>query len=476
MDNQRRTRLRVAEGLATAALVGQWSAEEMTSRFASALHMRGRRKWLAQLVARILERFGCGPPPPSLFRLSRFILHDAAFDKIVKHLSSVQDRLWERGSGLTAALKLHDLPRPQMTPFRHVSAAVKIPELVTPGELARWLRISPAELDWFADCFGRERLRSEGALRHYRYRWIPKTAGSKRLVEIPKPRLKEMQRRILHEILSCAQPHEAAHAFRAGRSTATGATQHVGQRIVVRIDLREFYPSIRSGRVQGVFRTLGYPEPVARLLTGLCTNSSPADVLSDELPAPNAGAAGDGVFVAHLPQGAPTSPALANLCCFRLDCRLAGLARTMGVQYTRYADDLIFSGGHELERNLSRFRIFVCAVVLNEGFAIRRRKTRVMRSGCRQEVTGIVVNRRLNIPREEFDRLKAILHNCAVSGPARQNREGLESFREHLRGRIACVRSIHQARGDRLRALFDRIDWGPTGKPNGGPQITDVQP
>jgi len=338
----------------------------------------------------------------------------------------------------------------------------EVPPLVTPGELAQWLNVSPAELDWFADCYGRERERPEGALRHYRYRWIPKSSGGSRLVEVPKPRLKQIQRLILHEILSCVEPHEAAHAFRSGRSTVSGAAAHIGQRIVLRIDLREFYPSVHSSRVQAVFRTLGYPEPVARLLTGLCTNAVPDEVLESGLPAANACTTATGLTLAHLPQGAPTSPALANLCCFRLDCRLAGLAKAMGIHYTRYADDLIFSGGREFERNLRRFRIFVCAILLNEGFAIRRRKTRVMRSGSRQEVTGLVVNHRLNVPRNEFDRLKAILHNCATRGPQSQNRDGLDNFREHLRGRIAYVRMIHRQRGDRLQALFDRIDWGRT--------------
>ncbi len=457
--SHRRRNLQLAEGLASAALVGNWSEDEIVSRFASALHMRSRRPWLKRLVARLVASFGLEPPPPSLFRLSRFILNDAAFENMTRQLSSVQERLWESDSALTANLNLSELPRPQMTPARQLRTAAEIPPLITPGELARWLNVTPPELDWFADCFGRERERPEGALRHYRYRWIPKPSGGRRLVEIPKPRLKEIQQLILHEILSHVHPHDAAHAFRAGHSPATGAAVHVDQRVVLRIDLREFYPSIRDGRVRGVFRTLGYPEPVARLLAGLCTNNAPHDVLAQDEPGANPSAARHALAVAHLPQGAPTSPALANLCCYRLDCRLAGLTRAMEVQYTRYADDLIFSGGHEFERNLPRFRILVCAIVLNEGFAIRRRKTRVMRSGCRQEVTGIVVNQRLNVPREEFDCLKAILHNCVTLGPQDQNREGVENFREHLSGRVAYVRMLHQARGERLRALFDRIDW-----------------
>lgn len=411
-------------------------------------------------IARIIARFGADPPRPTLFRLTRFIIHDPAFDKVQQRLGNLQERIWFDSPDTTSSLNLHNLPRPLMAPARGIHLAAEIPALTTPGELARWLGITPVELDWFADCFGRERLRQAGPLRHYRYLWIPKSSGRKRLLEIPKPRLKSFQRRILDEILAAVAPHEAAHAFRAGYSTASCAGPHVGQRVVLRVDLRDFFPSIRSRRVLALFHTLGYPEGVARLLAGLCTNSAPSDVIATESPAGSIGTARTPFEVPHLPQGAPTSPALANLCAFRLDCRLAGLARGTGVNYTRYADDLIFSGDRRFERSLTRFRVLVCAILLEDGFSIRRRKTRMMRSGCRQEVTGIVVNRRLNVPRDEFDRLKAILHNCTLSGgPHSQNREGHERFHEHLRGRIAYVEMIHPARGARLRALFDRIDW-----------------
>jgi retron-type reverse transcriptase len=163
----------------------------------------------------------------------------------------------------------------------------------------------------------------------------------------------------------------------------------------------------------------------------------------------------------HLPQGAPTSPALANLCAYRLDCRLAGLARTTGANYTRYADDLVFSGDHEFERNLARFRVFVCAIVLTEGFEIRNRKTRVMRSGTQQSVTGLLVNRRINVSRAQYNALKATLHNCRRFGPESQNRSGHPRFRAHLQGKIAYVRMIHRERGAKLQRAFDEIVWGP---------------
>ncbi|MSR55921.1 MAG: hypothetical protein EXS09_22010 [Gemmataceae bacterium] len=103
----------------------------------------------------------------------------------------------------------------------------------------------------------------------------------------------------------------------------------------------------------------------------------------------------------------------------------------------------------------------MCAIVLAEEFVIRYRKTRVMRSGTRQSITGLVVNRRINVSRAEYDRLKAILHNCRRFGPESQNRTEHPGFREHLQGKIAYVRMTHRERGVRLQKVFDKIVWGP---------------
>ncbi len=161
----------------------------------------------------------------------------------------------------------------------------------------------------------------------------------------------------------------------------------------------------------------------------------------------------------HLPQGAPTSPAVANLCAFGLDVRLAAAAEAVGAAYSRYADDLVFSGDVELARRAQRFEAFVAAVVEDEGFAVNHRKTRVMRRSERQRVAGLVVNVRPRASREAFDRTKAILHNCLVHGPASQNKAGHEDFRAHLQGLIAWIATGDSARGERLRAAFDRIVW-----------------
>ncbi len=138
----------------------------------------------------------------------------------------------------------------------------------------------------------------------------------------------------------------------------------------------------------------------------------------------------------HLPQGAPTSPSLANLCARRVDCRLTGLAEAAGAVYTRYADDLAFSGGEEFEQRVERFSIHAAATLQEEGFAVHHRKTRIMPRSVRQHLAGLVTNRRVNVRRRDFDLLKAVLTNCARLGPENQNREAHEHFRSHLEGRV----------------------------------------
>jgi hypothetical protein len=134
----------------------------------------------------------------------------------------------------------------------------------------------------------------------------------------------------------------------------------------------------------------------------------------------------------HLPQGAPTSPALANLCAYRADCRLAGLAKRAGTEYSRYADDPAFSGDEAFARHAERFSIYAAAILHEEGFAVNHRKTRIMRQGVRQHLAGLAVSQRVNVIRADFDRLKATLTNCARLGPESQNRDAHASFRAHL--------------------------------------------
>ncbi len=142
-----------------------------------------------------------------------------------------------------------------------------------------------------------------------------------------------------------------------------------------------------------------------------------------------------------------------------LDLRLDGLAWALGARYTRYADDLVLSGGWHLRDARQRIERWVGRIAIDEGFALNHRKTRCLAAGRRQSVCSIVVNAHPNLPRDEFDRLKAILHRCATQGPAAQNREGHPQWQEVLRGRVAWAAQLNPAKAQRLQRLFGQIDW-----------------
>ena len=340
-----------------------------------------------------------------------------------------------------------------------------VPEITCLGELATFLSVSDGELAWFADIRGLERTVEDERLRHYRYATLRRPAGPVRVIERPKRRLKDIQRRILHELLDWIPAHEAAHGFTRGRSVRSHAREHTGQFVVVRLDLEDFFASIAAGRVYGIFRTAGYPESVAHSLTALTTNVVPSAVWqalrrpADPAEIDAHHRLGRRLATPHLPQGAPTSPALANLAAFRLDRRLNGLAASVQAKYTRYADDLTFSGSSRLVHASNMLRRAVADIAREEGFTVNDQKSMLATRAGRQRVCGVVVNDRLNPPRREYDILKAILHNSRVHGPASQNREGVPDFRAHLLGRISWIGSLNPDRGAKLRRHLESIAW-----------------
>lgn len=441
----------IAGALAAAFLAGELEVDGLVDRGGRLLGRRWR--WLRPLARRVAGAWS-GRTRPRRASLKTFILADRGFARACEET--------EDDFGLANLVAAPTTMRP-------VEAARTWPVAPLPNaeELARWLDVPARHLQWFADLRSWEQKRSRGRLRHYHYRPLTKRFGQVRLVEAPKPRLKEIQRRILTGILDQIPPHTAAHGFRHGRSIASYAAPHVGRRVVVKIDLQDFFPSIPAARIQALFRTVGYPEDVADLLAGLCTNCTPPDVWDEPLQPPVAWPMRQARWrygQPHLPQGAPTSPALANLCAYRLDCRLTGLAAAAAAVYTRYADDMAFSGDCDFERAAKRFHLHACAVVMEEGFSVHHRKTRIMRRGVRQRLAGLVVNDRLNVVRADFDRLKATLTNCLRHGPDSQNRDGRDEFRGHLEGRVAFIEMINPAKGRRLRRLFEQVEWGGQGE------------
>lgn len=326
------------------------------------------------------------------------------------------------------------------------------------------LDLDAGELAWFEDRGQWARRESREPLRHYRYQVRPRRGGI-RLIEAPKPRLREAQRRILRHVLDPIPLHPAAHGGVRGRSVRTAAAVHAGADVVIRVDLATFFPSISAARCRAALSAFGVPGPVAAVVAQLGTSVVPVDVwrAAPRPPAPYLQAhwvLGRMLARPHLPQGAPSSPALANLVAYSLDRHLTGLARSMGAHYSRYVDDLFLSGGPLVRARAGALLAGVRAIIRDEGWAVNEAKTRVDGRGGRHSVLGAVVNEHPAVPRREVDDLRAILHNCAVRGWRSQVRDRApDTFAAHLLGRISWVASIDPRRGALLRAAYDRIDW-----------------
>ncbi|WP_222126935.1 reverse transcriptase family protein [Curtobacterium pusillum] len=436
----------VAGALADAFLTAeQWAADDLTAAGWAVVGIE--RAYVGLAVAAALEAY---PRPPV----------DAP-----RQLAAV----------LTSSPRLAELHRsrqahrPVRVLARRATAVRARPETTsrllvdTLPELARELDLTLGRLLWLADTRGWNRRPGPSSpLHHHRYEWVRRPGRTPRLLEKPMDMLRRTQRTILDELLAALPVHDAAHGFVAGRGVVTSAALHTGQQVVLSADFTSFFASVTAPRVYGVFRAAGFAEPLAHVLTGVCTHRVPPHVLT---AMPDGGSPEDRAALrrmlatAHLPQGAPTSPALANTALRHLDARLAGWAGAVGAVYTRYADDLTFSGDDRLASRTGAFLRGVDRIVTEQGHRLNPGKTRVRRRGVRQSVTGVVVNDRPSPGRREVDRLHALLHNAAEHGAASQNRSGHPDFRAHLLGRIGWVEQVHPGRARRLRAEFARIVW-----------------
>jgi retron-type reverse transcriptase len=260
---------------------------------------------------------------------------------------------------------------------------------------------------------------------------IAKRDGAVRQILAPCRSLKHIQRRILYRVLEPLDKHDAAHGFRRRRSILTNAAVHAGKELVLSVDLADFFPSISSKRVYGLLRALKWPQGLASVLTRLTT------------------------WQGTLPQGAPTSPALANLIARRLDRRLEGLARKRGLAYTRYADDLTFSGAAQQARQAFPM---IKRIVEEEGFKLSEGKTRFMRRGRRQTVTGLVVNDQAGVPRRYRRQIRAALHNIqtgrlSFSSPAERS-----AVLQQLQGHVNFIRSIRPEHAAPLEAALAELE------------------
>ncbi|HAX77896.1 MAG TPA: RNA-dependent DNA polymerase [Cyanobacteria bacterium UBA11372] len=301
------------------------------------------------------------------------------------------------GDRISGGLNYTDCDRQRLQSYN-------LPEYGTAEQISAAMGITISQLRFLA--FNRQ----TSTVSHYMRFRIPKKTGGDRIISAPMPRLKQAQYWILRNILEKVELHDAAHGFRPGRSIVSNAQPHVGAEVVINFDLKDFFPSISYQRIKGIFRSFGYSEAAATIFGLLCTEP---DIETVELD-------GKTYYVAlserHLPQGAPTSPALTNILCRRLDRRLSGMAENLGFVYTRYADDLTFSASGENLRHICNILRRTESIVAHEGLAINEEKTRILRKSGQQEVTGVVVNEKTNVSRKTLKRFRATLYQIEKDG------------------------------------------------------------
>ena len=243
----------------------------------------------------------------------------------------------------------------------------------------------------------------------YRSIRLRKGDGTVRLISAPSAALEAAQRAVLAILGPAAHLHSAAHGFVEGRSIVTNALPHVGRAVVVRLDIAGFFHAITINRVIGAIVSLGFSRKQAMAWSLVCTQSVP----------------GKGRV---LPQGACTSPILSNVVCIGLDCLIHRLCMAKGFAYTRYADDITFSGDDV--QSWPALLGCIESAVAKHGFTVNRAKTKVMLSHCKQSTAGVVVNQRPNVDRKTRKRVRAALHQNPTGDPATL---GMQAHIEHVR-------------------------------------------
>lgn len=341
--------------------------------------------------------------------------------------------------------KRNPKPRPVKTPRVTEPPRFDCPPLRDLNDIADLLDIPIGELRFLA--FGDRRLE----INHYRRFALRKKSGGTRAIAAPMPRLKHAQRLLYERLLQHIPLHPVCTGFRPGYSIVDNARPHVGADVVVNLDLQNFFPSIPITRVRGFLRYLGYNQRVAGCLARLMTEPQVETVTWRQR--------GFRIETGprRLPQGAPTSPVLANAVAYRLDCRLMGLAKAMGWRYSRYADDLTFSAAGEAGFETGNLLKRVRSIIAEEGFVVHPDKTRIQRKGRRQEVTGLVVNRVVSVPKDVLKRFRALLHQIERDGYEGKQWGNSSDLPAAIEGTINYIAMVDETRAARFRTAWRRI-------------------
>lgn len=327
-----------------------------------------------------------------------------------------------------------------------------LPVFSRPEELAQGLNLSVGKLRFLAFS------RNVAEVSHYINFKLPKKSGGFRLISAPMPALKATQIWILENVLNKIPVHEAAHGFLAGKNIVSNAEAHVGAAVVVNFDLENFFPSINYKRVKGIFRSLGYSEAVSTVFALLTTAPDTEEIELD----------GKTYFVAsgerHLPQGSPASPAISNVAARRLDKSLSKIAADHDFKYTRYADDLTFSSGNK-DADCGKLMRQIRFIVGKQGFVVNENKTRILRRGRQQEVTGIVVNDKISIDRQTLRKFRAVLYQAETKGLEGLRWGNSPDLVAALKGYANFVLMVDREKGhtfqQQVRRIAEKYDWQP---------------
>jgi len=272
--------------------------------------------------------------------------------------------------------------------------------------------------------------------KYYKTFYIKKSNGSTRVINAPSKQLKKIQQSILKNFLYKFKAHPNAYGFIKGRGAREGAKQHVNSKVLLCIDIKNFFYSIKLVPVANLFKYLltkfpgkiDYNEDDIHNLAYLVT------------------------IHGSLPQGAPTSPAIANTYCFKLDRIFTLLAKEYNIQYTRYADDISFSS---TDQNflMSKLLPLIAKELKFWGFKLSSKKTRILKPYRRMVVTGIVVNKKLGTPKKVWKNIRAQIHNYK-----KQNLDIDTNEYTKLRGQIEWIKSLNSMRGTQLLKMLESLN------------------
>jgi len=302
---------------------------------------------------------------------------------------------------------------------------------------------------------------NSGRIDAYKRFKLKKKRGGYRVIQSPENELKYLQRWVLHNILEKIPSHSSCKGFDKRTSIKQNAEMHLNKQGILKIDLLRFYDSINEKRILGIFKSMGYHQNLAVSLAKICTlrpnqtflNSfkSTEQTLKDRIKKSVEGI---------LPQGAPTSPKLSNLIARRLDIRLAALGNKNNLSYSRYADDITFSG--EIE-SLNNIRKIIYRIIREENFYVNYDKTKLLIRGNPFFVTGLSVNNNIvTVPKKRKKDIEHHLFHCIKNGvEIHLNKCGIKkrNFKDWLLGNIAFVYSVEKPLGEKYFNDFNKIEW-----------------